>query len=79
MVDTHGLPMKFEFCWSHMYYEVDFNDCRDGNPKLTVLEDGTVEWGNKPERYATMIACGSWKITKVLEDIGKPVPVEDLL
>ena len=84
MIDTHGLPMKFEFYWENRsgeryYYELDFNDLNeDGWPKLTNHDNGDVSWPRPIDDYVEYIKSGEWIITQVLEDVAL-VKVEDLL
>ena len=84
MIDTHGLPMKFEFYYDHYSgrrsrYMVDFNACnKEGWPLLTNLPDGRASHPRPATDYEFYIRQGTWVITKILEG-SVLTPVEDLL
>lgn len=83
MIDTCGLPMKFEF---YVYeggptYIFDFNHVKHGMPLLYQTgekeSDGTYAW--PPSEIMANIEDGSWIICNVFNDPCVEVDVEDLL
>lgn len=94
MIDTYGLPMKFEFYWENSsgkryYYELDFNHCNEeGWPQLTDLPSPSAGkshragYASHPRPaidYAMFIRDGVWFITQVFEAEPCCINVEDLL
>ena len=83
MIDTHGLPMKFEFHTGSpdvKTFVADFNRIRHGNPYLYKVgeeNDGNHAWS--PEEILACVREGSWVIMRATEEVPTPVAVEDLL
>ena len=79
MIDTCGLPMKFEFRHICTHYIVDFYSVDErGFPLLINLSTGKASYSNPATRYANMIKDGTWTFLREIFDV-KPVDVEDLL
>ena len=83
MIDTHGLPMKFEFHLGNpdvKTFVVDFNRTKCGNPYLYKVgeeHDGNYSW--PPETISNCVSRGSWVIMNIIEEASLCVEVEDLL
>lgn len=85
MIDTHGLPMKFEFCLgSHMdrkqrnTWIIDFNDARNGNPILyrsDCRDDCTYDW--TAHEIIENLEDGRWVLLTTFDEVL--AQVEDLL
>ena len=83
MIDTRGLPMKFEFHTGNpdvKTFVVDFNRVKHGNPYLYLV--GEENYGNhawSPEEISACVREGSWVIMNVLDEAPMCVAVEDLI
>ena len=78
MIDTHGLPMKFEFHVQGRDDAIlcDFTEAECGRPLISGKHGSNHRW--KAKEVALRIERGSWKIAAVLKDT-EATPVEDLL
>lgn len=86
MIDTYGLPWKFEFEVCDTFYTVDFGDMKDGNPVLYArgcehnAEGHDKTYGWTAEGIAENINDTTWRITAIFEDSANDFPeVEDLI
>lgn len=85
MIDTHGLPMKFEFCLgryvdspSRKTWIIDFSDTKGGNPVLYASDDRADDtYGWSASEIVINLEDGSWVLLSTFDEL--PVQVEDLL